>query len=398
MSSSRKKKIIIILNRLVIGGQALDTVPLIYHLKDEFDILVLYGQKEHDEEEALFLLQQYPGINLKKIKHFKRSINVFNDALAFITIYKEIKKFSCSIVHTHGFKSGFIGRIAAKAAHVPCIIHTFHGHLFHSYYNHFISKFIIKFERALGKITTYIIAISDTQKKELTEKYNIIPAQKITVIYLGVDENFVLQNNAANRNTFRQEYMLGENEVAIAIIGRIVAVKNYELFIKVVERTLKNTDAPVKFFVIGDGLLKAFIQNELDARNILWCNKNSFNKNAAVIFTSWISDISLAVPGVDIVVLTSHNEGTPMSLIEAQFFGKPVVATDVGGVADTFINGETGFLVPPDDAEIFWQKLSLLIQNKSLRENMHKKTFNFSKERFSKQKEIDSFKSLYKNC
>jgi glycosyltransferase involved in cell wall biosynthesis len=400
LNSSSKPKLLIILNRLVIGGQALDTIPLIYHLQNDFDILVLYGQKESDEEDAFFLLHQYPGIKTFAVNHFKRSINPFTDFLAFIIIYREIKKFKCSIIHTHGFKSGLIGRIAARFARVPYVIHTFHGHLFHSYYNRVISKFIIWVEKSLGKITTRVIAISDTQKKELVEKYKIFPEKKVSVIYLGVDEKLFLKSQSKNIDSFRNEYNLTDQTVAIGIIGRLVSVKNYTLFVKVAENFVAENNRTVKFFVIGDGLLKHSIQEELDKKNILWCEKNTSHQNesAKIIFTSWIEDIAKAVQGLDIIMLTSHNEGTPMSLIEAQVCGKPVVATNVGGVKDTFINNETGFLVTANDAEMFTAKLKLLIDNRSLRETMGRRASLFASQRFSKQKEIDNFKALYKNC
>ncbi len=104
-------RVLIIINRLVIGGQALDTVPLAYYLKDDFNVLVLYGEKEPDEEEALFLLKQYPNLAIKKIPGFRRSVNPFIDVVAFIKIFREIKHFNCSLIHTHGSKSGLLGRL-----------------------------------------------------------------------------------------------------------------------------------------------------------------------------------------------------------------------------------------------------------------------------------------------
>lgn len=398
MELSQKTKILFVLNRLVIGGQAIDTIPLIYHLKDEFDILVLHGRKEPDEEEALFLLEQYPGINTKKIKYFKRSINPFFDLLAYFIISKEIKKFKADIVHTHGFKPGLLGRIAAKNAGVPCIIHTFHGHLFHSYYNKFLSRMIMRVEKKLGSITTYIIAISNTQKNEFVNGYKLFNEEKVLVINLGVDENVFLSDYADNRISFRKKYLLKENDIAVGIIGRVVPVKNYELFVKVVGNFFKQNNTRVKFFVIGDGILLKWIREQLDKMNISWCNDNAPVASAYVVFTSWIPQISKAVPGLDIIILTSHNEGTPLSLIEAQICSKPVVATNVGGVKDTFIDGETGFLSNPGNDIEFSEKLSALVNDKSLREIMGTKAGIFAAQTFSKQKEITSFRTLYRSC
>src|ERR1044071_9020633 len=108
-----KPRLLVILNRFVIGGPAADTIPLLYHLQDKYTIKILYGEKEADEWEPLFLLKKYPGLDLKKIPSLKRSINPFTDVLALFQIFKYIRQFKPHIVHTHGAKSGFTGRLAA---------------------------------------------------------------------------------------------------------------------------------------------------------------------------------------------------------------------------------------------------------------------------------------------
>src|SRR5687768_7985377 len=139
-------RLLIIINRFVIGGQAADTIPLLYHLKDKYLIKVIYGEKEADEIEPLFLLQQYPGLDLQKMPSLKRSINPFADVISTFRMYKLIKAFKPDIVHTHGAKSGLTGRIAAKIWGKAVLVHTFHGHLFHSYFNAFTTKAIIQTE------------------------------------------------------------------------------------------------------------------------------------------------------------------------------------------------------------------------------------------------------------
>jgi glycosyltransferase involved in cell wall biosynthesis len=186
--------------------------------------------------------------------------------------------------------------------------------------------------------------------------------------------------------------------VAIGIIGRIVPVKNYALFTEVAGNILLQTNTAVKFFVIGDGTEKQHVQRAMDKLGIPWCNENELAPAAPVIFTSWMPDVSCALHGLDIIVLTSHNEGTPMSLIEAQYCGKPVAATDVGGVKDTFLPGESGFLVPPGNAGAFTSKLLALITNSALRTAMGSRAAIFAQANFSKAKEIDSFRSLYNTC
>jgi len=393
-----KPKVLVILNRLVIGGQTLDTIPLLYHLEDDFDILVLYGCKEKDEKEADFLFKKFGGLNLTPMLHFRRSLNIYRDVLAFFSILGTIRKFKPDVVHTHGLKSGLMGRIAARINAVPCIFHTFHGHHFHSYFNPFISKSLVLLERQLGKISTKIIAISSGQKKELAELYKIVPPGKIEVIPLGIDEKLFASIDPGARHYFRDKYFITSDTVSVGIVGRIVQVKNYPLFVKVAAKVISASKQAIKFFVIGDGSEKVYVQEELDKLKISWCDETDIKPQASVIFTSWIHEVSGMLHALDIIMLTSHNEGTPMSLIEAQFCGKPVVATNVGGVKDTFLPGETGFLVMPGDAGDFADKLLILADNKKLRTDMGGKGAIFANENFSKTKEVNSLKLLYQTC
>lgn len=277
---------------------------------------------------------------------------------------------------------------------VPVIIHTFHGHFFHSYFSKRISGFIALLERLAGTMTTCAIALSDSQKEELINDYKILPASKITVIPLGFDfynnEDFpVLRKN------FRKRYCLHEDDVAVGIVGRIVPVKNHSFFVKVIHKILSQGSLnPPAFFIIGDGDLRVQVEDELSQRNISFSNE-TITQNSRVIFTSWLTNIREVMNGLDIVLLTSLNEGTPLSIIEAQFFKKPVVSTDAGGVKDSMQNGITGFLVKKNDIAHFLKNLSLLIDSQQLRDTMGEAGKEFVSDKFSKQKEVAAIKELY---
>jgi glycosyltransferase involved in cell wall biosynthesis len=392
---SLKPRLLIITNRLVVGGISNDIIPLAYYLRSEFEILILYGEKEEGEADAIFLLNKYPCLRIKKINSFQKQTNPIKDTTAWFAILKEIKNFNADIVHTHGAKSGFLGRIAAYKNKIPCIIHTYHGHHFHSYYNRFISSFLLKMEKQLGRITTIIIAISKWQKKELTEIYNIVPAEKIRTISLGIEAEKINVDSVKQRCVFRKKYAVEEDVIAIGIAGRIVPVKNLKLFVQVAKKLLLSTPKKLCFFIIGDGVLKKQIQEECTVLNINYTE--DAGEQASIIFTSWIEDIVPAMHAMDIIALTSNNEGTPMSLIEAQFCGKPVVATNAGGVKDIVLNNETGFIAEPGDADAIFEKLKLLIENDELRKAMGEKAKQYATANFSKQKEVESYKQLYKN-
>jgi glycosyltransferase involved in cell wall biosynthesis len=391
-----KPRLLIFINRLVVGGQSIDTIPLADQLNDDYAILIVYGEKEKDEMEYTSLLNS-KGISFRKISSLKRSVNPFYDISAFFTLLKLIRKFKPDILHTHGAKPGVIGRLAAWFAGVPVIIHTFHGHLFHSYYNRSVSYIIVWMEKLLARISTRVVVLGDEQKTEITEVYKIIPKEKINVIPLGVDENEYTHNAVILRARFRNSAHLNDEVVAICIVGRIVPVKNHLLFIDVIVNVLSQVKENVKFFFIGDGYFKTKLQAHLTNAAISWSNDIQ-NCSAKVIFTSWVTPITSILHGMDIVTLTSFNEGTPLSLIEAQMCGKPVVAVSVGGVRDTFVNNESGYLIEDHNVHEFTDKLLLLIQNKGLRRTMGEKGYLFAEEKFSKQAEVNAFRKLYEDC
>jgi glycosyltransferase involved in cell wall biosynthesis len=242
----------------------------------------------------------------------------------------------------------------AKAYGVPVIIHTFHGHVFHSYFGRIKTEIFKRIERSLAKKSTGIIAISEQQKKELAEIHKICPAHKIEVIPLGLDLTKFNTNKAENRAKLRAELHLSDHEIAIAIIGRLAPVKDHGFFLDVISEVAKKTEKNIKVFIVGDGSEREAIENQANQINATF--------QGLITFTSWIEDIAPFNHAMDIICLTSKNEGTPVSLIEAQAAGVPVISTNVGGVLDIVEQGKTGFVVEPNDLEAYASKLLELIE------------------------------------
>lgn len=386
-----KPRLLIIHNRLVIGGPALDIIPLAYHLRDAFEIHVLYGCKEKDETEPSFLIGKYKGLKLVNIPTLYRSPLLFKDIRAWLTIYRYIREFRPDIVHTHGAKVGFLGRLAAKRAKVPLILHTFHGHLFHSYFNRITSKALIVLERQLLRITDFIIAVSETQKKELQDILRVKDPSKIKVVKLGVDYIDIMMKDHY-RQAFRRTYGIDRNTICIGMLGRMVGIKNPVFFLEVAADILQHhTGKPVKFFVIGDGSEVPAMKRFLSQKKIDY----SGSGDSPVVFTSWVQNIQSILEGLDIVVLTSFNEGTPLSLIEAQLCSKPVVAADVGGVRDTMLAGQTGYLISNHDVKEFSRAITRLADDDVLRKTMGEQAREFASKAFSKAQEIESMQDIY---
>ena len=348
-----KPKVLFFLNRLVIGGSVIDIISMAGLLLNDFEILIAYGEKEDHEIEAQYLLNQYPGLKLIKIKYLKRTPNPFYDVIAFYTVLKLILNFKPQIVHTHGAKSGLIGRLAAFICRIPVIVHTYHGHVFHSYYSSIKSKGIVLIERLLARISTNIICLSEYQKLELIDTYKITNGTKLSVIPLGINQEYFLKDADKKRGQFRERYSLKETDFAIGIVGRIVPIKNHVMFLEAAIELINNGNSNLYFFIVGDGNHTLIIQKVLRKNKITFSTPEIVDTTARIIFTSWLTDISMVHHGLDIVTLTSNNEGTPLSLIEAQFCGKPVVSINVCGVKDIVIDGETGYLVEANETKKF---------------------------------------------
>ena len=383
-------KVLRIINRLNLGGPTYNAAYLTKYLEPEFETMLVAGMKDDSEESSEFIVRNL-GLSPVYIPEMKREINIREDRKAYKKIKEIIGDFKPDIVHTHAAKAGALGRLAANELRVPVVLHTFHGHVFHSYFSSFKSQLFIRAERYLASLSTGIISISDLQKKELTEKYRIASPEKVHIIPLGFDLERFMASQEEKRIAFRKQYNLSEGTVAVGIIGRLVPIKNHLLFLNVVKNILaKNKD--VKFFIIGDGEER---ENLLKAADHLNIDFTTGTENASLIFTSWIKEIDFAYAGLDIVTLTSLNEGTPVSLIEAQAAAKPIVSARVGGVENIVAQEESGFLVDSREINSFTDNLIQLIESKGLRESMGKKGRELIVEKYHYNRLIEKTRSLY---
>ena len=346
-------KVLRIINRFNIGGITYNVSYLSKYLAPEFETMLVGGPEEEGEDSSIFIPESL-GLKPIVLKQFQREINLKADYAAYKEIKKIIKEFKPDIVHTHASKAGAIGRLAAISCKVPVIIHTFHGHVFHSYFGKLKTIFYIFIERYLAKKSTAIVAISHIQKQELSETFYIAPENKIYVVPLGFDLKKFTLNKEQNRKEFREKYNLTKNQIAIGIIGRLAPIKNHDLFIESIAFLKDNNFLNFKAFVIGDGETKQKIK-ETCIKNIVSYSENPRDE-VDVIFTSWITNIEFALHGLDIIALTSLNEGTPVSIIEAQAAGKFVVSTNVGGIKDV-LHPNCGLLSEVNDKNAFFVNL-----------------------------------------
>lgn len=388
----RKIRVLSILNRFNLGGPVYIASQLAKYLEPEFETMLIGGPNELQEHDSLHIPHSL-GIEPIIVNSMRRSMDPIADKAAYSEVRKIIKDFKPDIVHTHASKAGAVGRLAARNLKVPVIIHTYHGHVFNAYFNGVVSSIYKIVERYLAKKTDAIIALSQRQKIDLVKKYKVCKDAQTYIIPNGFDLSNFQSGIEEKRKKFREQYNLEEDEFAIGIIGRMVPIKNHEMFVNVVERVSQIFDGKVRYFIVGDGETLEKTQNQLIEKNISFSNDNN---KATVHFTSWKKDIAEIMLGLDIVALTSLNEGTPVCLIEAQAANCPIVSTDVGGIRDIVIDGETALLSPSNDVEAMSNNIVNLIKNKELYSKLKSKGAIFANANFQHTQMVLRTKELYK--
>ncbi len=390
----KKIKVLRIINRFNLGGPTFNAAYLTKYLGDDFETLLVGGDKDDTEESSTFILDQL-GLEPIIIPEMRRDIGLKEDKIAYQKLKKIIQEFKPDIVHTHASKAGTLGRMAASKCKVPVIVHTFHGHVFHSYFGKTKTLFFKNIERYLARKSTAIIAISDIQKQELSSEHKICKPSKIKVIPLGFDLSRFQENLEEKRISFRKKYLLADDEIAIGIIGRLVPIKNHRFFIDAIHQLIQKTNKKIRVFIIGDGEEKDNLLNYCTQLNIDFIEFTKEQEKATIIFTSWIKEIDWANAGLDIIALSSLNEGTPVSLIEAQASNKPIVTTNVGGVENVVLTNQTAFIVSPNDLNAFYNALLKLVEDDELRLKMGKEGWNHVREKFHYTRLVNDMQKLY---
>lgn len=352
-------KVLRIINRFNLGGITYNVSYLSKYLPQQYDTYLIGGPEEEGEESSLYIPESL-GLKPVIVEELKRSINPFSDYFAYKKIKRIIKEFKPDIVHTHASKAGAIGRLAAASCKVPVIVHTFHGHVFKGYFSGFKTSVFKAIERYLSKKSNAIIAISEIQKKELTQEYKVCDDGKTHVIKLGFDLIKFTTNKEEKRKNFREKYLLQDDELALVIIGRLAPIKNHFLFIDAIEHITKNSNKKIKAFIVGDGETKNELINYIKEKKLSFATQA--NAEALFTFTSWIREVDVALAGADLVCLTSKNEGTPVSLIEAQAAGKFIITTNVGGIKD-ILHTKCGQLSEANDTGTYKKNLLHAVTN-----------------------------------
>ncbi|MFN3477083.1 MAG: glycosyltransferase, partial [Candidatus Methylomirabilales bacterium] len=326
-----------VITRLNIGGPAQHVILLSAGLPQEaFDTLLVVGKEEEGEGNMLDFARA-KEIQPFFIPELQREIRPLHDFVAFVKLYRLFQQWRPHLVHTHTAKAGALGRLAARAAGVPVVVHTFHGHIFDGYFPPWKGRLFLAIERLLAKLTTRIIALSEGQRRELLQ-LKIGGEAQLAILPLGLELDPFLTAPAKNGQLRRELGLPGER--LIGIVGRLVPIKGHETFLQAA-RSVAERLPSCRFLVVGDGPERLKLQGMAATLGLA----------SRVLFLGWRRDLDRIYADLDLLVLSSSNEGTPVSLLEAMAAGVPVVATQVGGVRDLITHPETGLLVPPGDAQ-----------------------------------------------
>jgi glycosyltransferase involved in cell wall biosynthesis len=369
-------RVLRVIARMNVGGPARIVADLMDDLDpDRFEQRLLTGRVADDEADELELRPRaFPHI---QIDGLGRAPNPLADAQALAKVISEIRGFGPDIVETHTAKAGVIGRVAAMAARAPVTNHVFHGHLLRGYFSPTITRGVITTERVLASRTTSIVAVGSHVRDELLSA-RIGRASQYTVISPGVDITAPLDRAAA-----RRRLGLPASGTVVAFVGRLAKVKRPDRFVRVATRVASTRD-DVRFVVAGDG-------DELDDTRAATA---TFPLRDRVTFLGWRADVTDVYAACDLALLTSDNEGMPLSLIEAAAGGRPAVTTDVGSAAEVVAHGRTGFVCPVDDRALADAVIRLCADG-DLREQMGLAALDDARRRFSREQMVSEMAALY---
>lgn len=335
---NRPIRIMRIIARLNVGGPAIHVSLLTARLvPPEYESLLVTGQIGEGEGDMSYYAESL-GVQPTIIPELGRSLNPVRDLRVIGQLYRLMRQFKPDVVHTHTAKAGFVGRIAAWLAGSPVIVHTFHGHVFRGYFSPTMTRVFLVLERLTARMSSAVITLTEGLKREIADEFHVAPRDKIVVLPLGLDLRRFAET-PRKQGMFRAQQGIPADVPLIGIVGRIVPVKNHRLFLEAAA-LIRQEIPDARFVIVGDGEGRAEVEAQIATLGL----------GDAVQITGWLRDLLPLYSDLDVMALSSVNEGTPVTLIEALAAGCPVASTAVGGVPDLLENGKLGSLAPSEDA------------------------------------------------
>ena len=359
-------KVIHVITRFDKGGSAENTFLTVRDLdKSRYDVALIrglsqesqMGDREARAVEANLAALEKSGVRMVTMPELVRDLSPLNDFRAFMRLFRLFRKQRPHNVHTHTSKAGILGRWAAYFAGAPVIVHTPHGHVFWGYFGRAKTTLFILMERLTARITDRIITLT---KQEMNDhlRFSIAPAEKFTVVHSGVDLG-PFSRLKVDAPAVRKKLAIPQDSFVVGTAGRLTPVKGQKYLIEAAAGLVRQ-HRDMLFVFLGDGQLV----------NDLKLMTSALGIGDQVKFLGWRPDVAEVMSTFDVFVLPSLNEGMGKVLVEAMAMGKPLIASDVGGIPDLVVQGENGLLVPPANSEALAQAVLDLYENPDKRERM----------------------------
>jgi glycosyltransferase involved in cell wall biosynthesis len=386
-------KIIRIIARLNVGGPAIHVILLTHEFRKRgHESLLVVGPVPETEGNMEYYASKW-NVLLVRVPELVRPLSLKNDWVAFWKLFRLLRRERPDIVHTHTAKAGTLGRAAAILAGTPVILHTFHGNVFDGYFSPARTRLFLFIERLLARFTDRLISVSKSQVDELIHKHKIAQPDKFETVGLGIDLD-AFRGVEGDKQGQPEDWK--NRPVVIGWVGRFTEIKDPILFVDVAAAILKSSSTPANFVMIGDGHLRQAIEARI----------SGYGLQAQFTLSGWQREMAEVYSSIDLMALTSLNEGTPVTMIEAMATSRPFVAFNVGGLQDLMTGApqryegfdvfDNGILVDPRDVGTFVKAASLLVQDPERRVRMGRMGKAFALENFSKERLARDMEALYK--
>jgi glycosyltransferase involved in cell wall biosynthesis len=336
LASEQRVKVLRVIARLNVGGPALHVAYLTAGLAERgYDTTLVAGTIARGEESMAFVADAH-NVKIEPLVELHREISPIRDLRAIVRLAQLIRRERPTILHTHTAKAGAVGRIAAllaRDARPPIVVHTFHGHVLRGYFGRVTTLGFRTLERLLARTTTALIAVSPEVRDDLVALH-VAPASKFTVVRLGIDLAQRVDNDDAQRRETRRQMGLRDDAFVVGWVGRMTAVKNTDSVVRALQQLVeRGIDAYA--VLVGDGPDRDHLERYAHELGVI----------KRCLFLGYQEDVARFYDAIDVLLLPSVNEGTPVSVIESLAAGRPTVATRVGGIPDVVRDGVDGFLV-----------------------------------------------------
>jgi glycosyltransferase involved in cell wall biosynthesis len=378
-------RVIHVITRLIIGGAQENTVATVLGLqkKPGVEVSLIAGPTSGPEGSLEAAVQTDAGL-LTIVPSLVRPIHPVHDMIALMRLTTIIRRNRPEIVHTHSGKAGILGRLAARRAHVPVIIHTIHGPSFGPFQGALANAVFLAAERRAGAVTTHFVSVANAMTRQYVAA-GIGRPENYTRIFSGFDLAPFL--NARNDPQLRSRLGIAPKDFVIGKIARLFNLKGHDDLIAAAPEVLKR-HPQTKFLLVGDGALRRKLESSVREKGL----ESNF------IFAGLVppAEISRYVGVMDVVAHLSRREGLARALPQALAAGRPVVACDCDGASEVCISDETGFLIRPGDVESLAARLSQLAQSETLREHLGRRGQEFVRRQFAVETMVDDIHALYR--